>query len=242
MSCWHFGMRRKFVPYLEGKIPDQGAKRLEKHLSDCEDCRAMFVRLRAGHQFAQQLRPFEPNGALNASELEAMMPDIGEMARGRRRWSRIWDRWFDIRATPRLVQALMVLVVVQLAILVVLNREVLFGEHGSASVKLSALDFSYFRPLSIQELQTNTTAHVVTEGYVRDVHFDEEERTMHFDLVQIPQGSEHFVVCEIISRSEIPVPGEGSRVRVYGVARYDGQTGRKWNEVNPVLNIAFLKQ
>ncbi len=242
MSCWHFRLRRKFIPYLEGKIPSHGAKRLEKHLSDCEYCRAMFVRLRAGHQFAQQLRPFEPKGALDASEFEAMMPDIGEMARGRRRWARMWDRWFDIRTTPRLVQALMVLVVVQLAILVVLNRKVLFGERGSALVKPSALDFSHFRPLSIPELQTNTTPHVVTEGYVRDVHFDEEERTMHFNLVQIPQGSELFIVCEIISRSGIPVPDEGSRVRVYGVARYDAQTGRKWNEVNPVLNIAFLKK
>jgi hypothetical protein len=242
MSCWHFGLRRKFVPYLEGKISDQGAKRLEKHLSDCEDCRVMFVRLRAGHQFAQQLRPFEPKGASDAPEFEAMSPDIGEMAHGRHRWVRMWERWLDIRTTPRAVQALMVLVVVQFAILVVLDRKVLFGERGSASVKPSALDFSHFRPLSIQELQTNTTPHVVTEGYVRDVHFDEEERTMHFDLVQIPQGSELFIVCEIISRSEIPVPYEGSRVRVYGVARYDGQTGRKWNEVNPVLNIAVLQQ
>jgi hypothetical protein len=31
-------------------------------------------------------------------------------------------------------------------------------------------------------------------------------------------------------------------VRIYGVARYDGQPGRMWYEVNPVLNIALLKR
>lgn len=242
MSCWRFGLRRKFVPYLEGKIPDQGAKRLERHLSDCEDCRVMFLRLRAGHQFAQQLRPFEPKGAPDAPEFEAMIAGIGEMARGRHRWARMRERLFDIRTSPRAVQALMVLVVVQLAILVVLNRKVLFGEHGSALMKPSALDFSDFHPLSIQELQTNTTPHVVTEGYVRDVHFDEEERTMHFKLVQIPHVPELFIMCEIIGESGIPVPYEGSRVRVYGVTRYDAQTGREYHEVNPVLNIAVLQQ
>ena len=43
-------------------------------------------------------------------------------------------------------------------------------------------------------------------------------------------------------RAEIPVPAEGSRVRVYGVARFDAQAGRGWHEVNPVLDIAVLKR
>jgi hypothetical protein len=139
------------------------------------------------------------------------------------------------------VQGLTVLVLVLLTLLVVSNRRVLFGERESATVKWSAMDFSNFHPLSIPELATNTRPHIATEGYVRDLHMDKEEGTVHFKLVEIPQGSRPFVVCEIISPTGMSLPREGSRVRVYGVARYDAQPGREWHEVNPVLNIAVLK-
>lgn len=38
------------------------------------------------------------------------------------------------------------------------------------------------------------------------------------------------------------IPREGSRVRVYGMARYDSQPGRGWHEVNPVMKIDVLKR
>src|SRR4030042_4708282 len=116
MRCWHFGLRRKLIPYLEGTIPTHEVKRLEKHLRDCGYCRDMFVRLRTGHQFAQQLRPFRPKGDPDASDFGAMMPEIGEMVRGRNRWAQIWERWCDALATPQVVQLLIALLVVQLAI------------------------------------------------------------------------------------------------------------------------------
>jgi hypothetical protein len=242
MSCWRFYLRRKFVPYLEGELPPREAKRLEKHMLDCEWCRAMFVRLQAGHQLAQQLRHLGPDGAHRAPEFEAMMADAGKIVIGRHRWARVWENWLYTLTTPRVVLVLTVLVLVQLALLVVSNRRVLFGERTSVTVKSSALDFSDFHPLSIPEFQLNTQPHIATEGYVRDMHVDEEERTLHFKLMEIAQGPGPFVVCEIMSPIGMTLPREGNRVRVYGVARYDAQPGRNWHEVNPVLNITILKR
>jgi hypothetical protein len=103
------------------------------------------------------------------------------------------------------------------------------------------MDPGDFYPLRIPDLASNTRPRIVTEGYVRDVRIDEEERTLHFKLAEIPQGADPYIVCEIMSPIRMTLPREGSRVRVYGVARYDGQPGREWHEVNPVLNIAVLK-
>lgn len=241
MNCWRFYLRRKFVPYLEGELPPHEAKRMETHLQTCEKCRTMFVQLRAGHQLARQLRPIPPDCAHRPPEFETMLADADELPRGRSRLARAWDNWLDALTTPRVALALAVLVLVLSALLAVSNWRILFGERNGVSAKLTALDFSRFRSLSIPELQSNTLPHIATEGYVRDVRVDEEEGTLHFKLVEIPQGSGPFVVCEIMSPTGMSLPREGSRVRVYGVARYDAQPGRNWHEVNPVLNIAVLK-
>jgi len=235
MICGRWDIRRTFVPYLEGRISSGAAGRLEKHLGDCASCRSAFARIRDGHRFARRLnRPGTPE----APAFESLKLDGRDAGRGR--WARTWERWFDARATPRLVHVIAALFVAQLTILAVLNRGVFIKDSGGASLAPVALDLDRFRPLSILEFHTNTAPHVTTEGYVQDVRLDAEEKTLHFNLVQIPQGSGPFVVCEILSPGEVAVPREGSRVRVYGVARYDAQAGREYHEVNPVLNIAVL--
>ena len=242
MSCWRFDFRRKFVPYLEGELPPREAKRLEKHLLHCKRCRAMFIRLRAGHQSALLLRHLSTDETHRAPRYEAVMSDIGEVVSRRQRWVRAWENWLYMLTTPRVVQVLMVLVLMQLALLIFLNRRALFGERQSVMTLPSALDFSAFHHLSIPEHQWNTRPYITTEGYVRDVSVDEEEGTLHFKLMEFPQGTGPFVVCEILRPLSMPPPSEGSRVRVYGVARYDAQPGRMWHEVNPVLNMAVLKR
>lgn len=242
MSCWRFDLRRKFVLYLEGELPPREEKRLEKHILDCESCRAMFIRVRAGHQSAQLLRHLSTDDAHRAPEYEAVISDIGEVVSGRQRLVRAWENWLYMLTTPRVVQVLTVLVLVQLALLIFLNRRDLFGDRQSVTAQPRALDFSAFHPLSIPEHQWNIRPYITTEGYVRDVYVDKEEGTLHFKLMEFPQGSGPFVVCEILRPLSIPPPSEGSRVRVYGVARYDAQPDRMWHEVNPVLNITVLKR
>ena len=239
MTCWHFRLRRKFVPYLEGELQPRDVKRVEEHLLGCTWCRAVLVRLRAGHQMAQELRQFRPD--IEHPQFEAAMAGAGGTSFARRARSLTWGSWLDSLATPRVVEVLTVLVVAQLALLVLSNRSVLFGARHRIAVKPVALNWSEFRQLSIPELKSNTQPHVAAEGFVSDVHTDEEEGTVHFKLAQNPQRPGPFVICEIMS-PQMEVPREGSHVRVYGVARYDAQTDRKWNEINPVLNIATLKQ
>ena len=235
MTCWHFLLRRKFVPYLEGELQPKAVQQLEKHLLDCESCRAMLLRLRAGHQLAKTLHQFRPQAEL--AEFDALMAAAGSAGFSGRAQSRGWESWLDGVATPRVVEVLTLLVVAQLALLVFSNRSVLFGARHTVTVKPAALSLNEFHQLSIPELKSNTQPHIATEGFVSEVHADEEEGTVQFKLLQNSKGSGPFVICEIMS-SQMEAPREGSYVRVYGVSRYDAQTDRKWNEINPVLNIA----
>jgi hypothetical protein len=99
-----------------------------------------------------------------------------------------------------------------------------------------------FTPLAIREFAMNSRNRIVTEGFVHNVYYDEEERTLHIKLVEGLQDPEPFVICEIRDVRGLTIPREGSRVRVYGTARFDAQPGRGWHEVNPVMNIAVLNR
>jgi hypothetical protein len=235
MFCRHFLLRRQFVPYLEGALGPESVKRIERHLLDCELCRDLFVRLRAGHHMAQCLGRLVP--------VHGQSPEFGALMAAatapRPAWTSGWQDWAERLANPRAVTALAGLVIVQLALLVVSNRGVLLGKRSGVVVSSGTLDLAEFRQLSIPDLKFNTQPHVATDGYVYDVHTDAEEGTVAFKLAENPGASKQFVVCEIMTR--MAAPREGEHVRVYGVARYDAQTDRKWYEVNPVLNIAALK-
>jgi hypothetical protein len=241
MKCRRFLLRRKFVPFLEGRLPIREAKRLEKHLVACERCRTLFKQSQAGHQLAQELQQLDPD-ARRAPEYRAIKTDIGKQASGFRKWVRIWENGLYALMTTRGVKILLVLVLALAVVLAVSNWKIIFRERSNIPVHTSALDFSDFHPVSIAELGSNTRPHIMTEGYVRDVYVDTQEGTLHFKLAESAQGSGPFVVCEIISPVGMTLPREGNRVRVYGVARYDSQPGRMWCEINPVLNIALLKR
>jgi hypothetical protein len=243
MKCLRVRLRRTFVPYLEGELPPGEAKRLEDHLRGCERCRAELIRLRAGHQLARHLHRPDTVGASRPPAFEApeSRASFGRVNRGRR----AGDRWTDrlaLRASPAVIQAFMAFALVLAMILAVTGGRMTFRERAALLAKSSTLNISDYHPLRIPDLPSNTRPFIATEGYVRDVYVDPEERTLHFKLVEAAQGSEPFVICEIISPGGMAVPQEGARVRVYGVARYDAQPGRQWYEVNPVLDLAVLKR
>lgn len=239
MSCWRFDLKRKLLPYLEGRLELRGVARLEQHLLDCEECREFLVRLRAGHSLAQRLTRLKP--------ADSILPPFADAMRVRSetaptRWQRFLKGrgWSDQFVTPRVVTALAAVVLVQSVVLVVSNRGVVFGERTGVSIRSGALDLNEFRKLKISDLKFNNQPHVATEGYVEDVHADEEEGTVAFRLVESRGATAPFVVCEIVSPIQMAAPRQGSHVRVYGVARYDAQADRKWYEVNPVFDIATL--
>jgi hypothetical protein len=98
-----------------------------------------------------------------------------------------------------------------------------------------------FKPVSISHMAQTVEPHVVTEGYVTEANVREEDGDRVFKLVENPNRSGPFVICEVIDSLNMPVPPVGSRVRVYGVSRYDGKSDHQWQEVHPVLNIQMLK-
>jgi hypothetical protein len=241
MSCWRFGLKRKLLPYIEGLLDTDNVMRVERHLLDCEQFRETLVRLRAGHNLAQRLVRVPSAGSTQLSFADLMRAHLDTASTRSRRSLMGWS-WLDRLATPRVVTALAALVLLQATMLVVSNRGLVFGERAAVSAKPYELDLNQFRKRSISQLRSNSQPHIATEGYVEDVHADEEEGTVAFKLVETPGAPEPFVVCEIAGPIQMEAPRKGSHVRVYGVARYDAQLDRKWYEVNPVFHIVPLDQ
>jgi hypothetical protein len=230
------------VPYLEGGLPARKTDRLERHLGECASCRILLRRLQAGHRLAERMGRGGPERPDGPPDLEALLADVEEAPARRRRFAGIWEGWLDSVTTRGAVQALAVIVVALLVLLAVTNRRASPGRTTFAGLRPGVLDVRDFHPLRIGELPTNTRPYVATEGFVRDVHVDAEEKTLHFKLAESAAAAAPYILCEIMRRADIPVLAEGSRVRVYGVARFDAQAGRGWHEVNPVLDIAVLKR
>jgi hypothetical protein len=105
----------------------------------------------------------------------------------------------------------------------------------------SPIDRDEFHEVNIADIETNTEPHVVAEGYVAEVRVNDEDGDLSFKLVESLHQAEPFIVCEIIDPIKLMPPPVGSRVRVYGVSRYDGKTDHNWYEVHPVLSIEMVK-
>jgi hypothetical protein len=227
------------VPYFEGEVSPRQAKRLEKHFAVCRECEDLLKRLRAGHQAGQQFGRLGP-------EIRQSPPEFGKLwaAMGtslERRGTRA-GTFLRAPSTALAVGGLITLVLASAAFLVLSTRKIQWRAGAGAAVSSIAREFRDFTPLRITDFPSNTKSHIVTEGFVRGVYFDKEEKTLHIKLVEIQKNSAPFVICEVRSPGGMAIPREGSRVRVYGMANFDAQPGRGWNEVNPVMNIDVLKR
>jgi hypothetical protein len=227
MNVLCFFLRRKFMPYLEGGLLPGQAGRLEKHLAGCRECADLIARIRAGHQAARRLGRRLPDPSPRLPEFEEL-------------WTR---RPSVARLSPALEVPILLAVVAGLSLLLVLSGRTTASrsrERYIASPDIQA--GREFTPLAIREFAMNSRNRVVTEGFVYKVYYDEQEQTLHIKLAEGPQDPDPFVICEIRDVRGLTIPQEGSRVRVYGTARFDAQPGRGWHEVNPVMNIAVLNR
>jgi len=234
-------LRRKFVAFLDGELPPGEKERLEHHLAGCAECRSLLERIREGRRLVLEIDPLELRGVLRPPDYRALSESAGDVHSGRRGWARLGRAWSSALTAPHLVRILVAIVILQTALLAVTNRRILFGAREHPPAEAAGLDFGRFPVLAIPEFSSNTLPHIAAEGYVSEIRLDAEEKTLHFKLAETSREQEPFVVCEIINPARMPVPREGSRVRVYGVSRYDAQQGRQWHEINPVLNIDVLK-
>jgi hypothetical protein len=241
MSPRCYFLRRKFLLSLENRIPSAEAKRLESHFARCRPCRDLYAKIQAGDRIGREFARLGPDLDPPPPEFEAVRAKIIPNPEAADRAVRFRMNPLRALATPLGAGILVVLVLIQATLLVLSNRKMIFpGKDPGLSA--GARLYAGFHPLHIPDFPSNTKTDVFTEGFVRDVYYDEEEKTIHLKLVEMDQTSEPFVICEIRRPGGMTIPRKGARVRVYGTARFDAQPGREWHEVNPVLEVAVLKR
>lgn len=231
MQCWRFDLRRTFSRYLNGELDHDKVRRVEDHLLDCGNCRTRLARMRNGHRLAQELPRFTPERD-PWHAIEAAISGTG--ARNVRNGSPI-QNWRGLIAKPGLAFAVLGVVALIAAVFVASHRSPA-REEGNALIA-DALDLSEFHTVAIADIERNRKPHVMAEGYVSEIRFNDEDGDLSFKLVEDLKSPGPFIVCEIIDPIRLVPPKVGSRVRVYGVSRYDGQDNHQWYEVHPVLNI-----
>lgn len=234
MRCLRFDLRRNFSLYLSGELEASAVNRIESHLIDCGACRTRLARLRNGHRLAREMPRFVPTrdpwGAIEAA-IEAR-PEPAELRRG---------GWQAQAFKPGVALGVIGVAALIAAIFITADRRAPAGVRATPLIA-EAIDLSEFHNVSIADIEQNQKPHVMTEGYVSEVRVDEQDGDLRFKLVDDLGRPGPFVVCEIIDPIKLEAPQVGTRVRVYGVSRYDSQADHNWYEVHPVLNIEVVKQ
>jgi hypothetical protein len=242
MSWRCFFLRRKFVPYLEGRVPRRTAARLEKHMVGCRGCAELLGRVRAGHEAGREFGQIGPGTARGPQAFGELWAALGPKLDPRAQPARAGWGILHRLATSAALRTFVTLALAGSVILVMSGRIGPRRGDGRTAVSPDSGEYRDFTAVRIAEFPSQSRSRIFTEGFVRDVYFDEQEKTLHIKLVERPQKSEPFVICEIPRSDGIALPKEGSRIRVYGMARFDAQPGRGWHEVNPVLTMAVLKR
>ncbi len=241
MICWQINVRRNFSRYLNGELDKHAVERIENHLLDCLRCRARLAHIRDGHVFAQHLPRLKPERDPWAAIEAAIYSDKTPVpVAGRAKRLAFWhDLSFKHKLSfnKRLAAAAAIIVLLTAGLIFVLAREE-SGESPWPEIAES-FDEREYHEVSIANISSNTKPHVVAEGYVSEVRID-KDGDLTFRLVENLQQREPFIVCEIIEPIRLEAPSVGSRVRVYGVSRYDDQENHRWHEVHPVLNIETI--
>jgi hypothetical protein len=233
MKCWRFDLRRDFPRYVNGELKASSVARLENHLMGCGRCRAELARIRDGHRFARQM----PRAVLERDPWEAIEAAISADRTASPVESAQWWRPRPVRHA--LAAAAVVIALLLVALIVLVDR--MAYERGSGPTLSGSLDLDQFHAVRISDIEQNTRPHIVAEGYVSEVRV-EEDGDLTFRIVEELRQPGPFIVCEIIDPIRLDPPEVGSLVRVYGVSRYDGQIGRQWHEVHPVLNIEMVRR
>lgn len=233
MRCLRIDLQRGFSLYVNGELEPGAVKRIEDHLLDCGSCRTRLAHLRNGHRLAQQLPRFTPQSD-PWEAIEAALDAPGPTA-----LRRPTARWRELGLKPGFALATISVIALIGALLITYGTRAPADERAESLVA-EALDLSQFHLVSIGAIEQNQKPHVVTEGFVSEVIAD-EDGDLRFRLVDDLGRPGPFIVCEIIDPIRVRTPSVGSRVRVYGVSRYDSQPNHNWYEVHPVLNIEVVR-
>lgn len=234
MKCWRFDIRRDFSRYVTGELPAVRTARLEDHLLDCGECRVILARMKRGNSYAKSAPPAVLKRDPWSMIERGILSDDGAPSESHLPASKRHGIWRRLPARPKIMGTMAVLVIVMTAV-----GLFVYSRPGNSNFGAS-IDADEFFPVSIAEIERSTQAHVVAEGYVAEVKLNDEGGDICFKLVEGLEAPTPFVICEIIDPLWLEPPAVGSRVRVYGVSRYDNRADHNWYEVHPVLSIEPL--
>jgi hypothetical protein len=218
MPCARFHLQRMFPLYLDGAASPRTVERIEHHLLGCRDCRARLVRLRE----AKNLLGALPR--IDAPPFEQLM------APRPARTSRVSF------IVPPLLRHFAADALVASALFAGFT---LLYTH-TASARSRAFDPSSFRRVSVREVAATDDPHVIVQGVVSQLNGDFNEGSHRFRLSD-PNDPAVFVVCEVLDGDTLSLPKPGSRVRVWGVSRFDPSPDHRWFEIHPVLKVEVVR-
>jgi hypothetical protein len=194
---------------------------MEDHLAECVDCRARMTRLMDADKIAGNL----PKQSAPSDSWTVIEKEIGGTS-------------VLTRATVSRKSPVLIISIVALLAMIGIGWRVWSAKSNANPAEF---DPKTFQAVPLNNISSNVQPHISTEGYVSEIRLDHEEGELMFKLVDDLQRPNHFVMCEVIGDVKLKVPPIGSRVRVYGVTRYDGQSDRQWYELHPVLNIVPIQ-
>ena len=237
MRCWRIDLQRRFARYLNGELEPGAVKRIEDHLLDCGSCRTRLAHLRNGHRLAQEMPRFTPHRDPWAFIESAIDEDKPAAIR-----TPLFAGWREVVFKPGFALAVIGMAALIAAVLVASSRRTA-GDERAGTLVAEALDLTEFHTVNIADIERNRKPHVVAEGYVSEVRINDEDGDLSFKLVdELGRPGGPFIICEIIDPIKLAPPSVGSRVRVYGVSRFDSQADHNWYEVHPVLNIEVVRR
>ncbi|HKV41063.1 MAG TPA: zf-HC2 domain-containing protein, partial [Blastocatellia bacterium] len=229
LSCLYFD--RRLIHYLDGRLNRDGVQTIENHLLGCGRCRERLLSLKTGRKLAQLLpRRVPPTNAWTGIDA-AIQYQAG--ARSKLNHGRIALAVRKLVSHPLVSPAGMLLLGAgSMAVLLLLVIQPGRRPNRQAPVSFARFNARDFHQVAINDIQRSDDPHVVAEGYVSDISTDSDDGDLTFRLVEDLRRPGPFVICEIMDSTRLSPPAVGSRVRVYGVSRYDGKSNHKWYEVH----------
>jgi anti-sigma factor RsiW len=231
MKCFRFDVTTNLSRYAHGELSTRVVMRVENHLLDCGECRSTLARLRDANDLLKQVRRAESK-VDNWIAIESRVsggPTVSAPASWRSR------RWHRLGLAPALTVGSIVIAAILFGAALVISQLRDSGHKRPLSV-----DSGEFHPVRIADIEHSTMPHVVAEGFVSEVRLNDEDGDLSFKLVEQPNAAEPFIICEIIDPIKLEPPQVGSKVRVYGVSRFDNKENHNWYEVHPVLSIEVV--
>jgi len=221
MRCWRIDLQKKLPLYILGQLSPGSARKIEDHLADCDSCRERLARVSEGNKLMTGLPAVEPSG----NSWDAIEAAISHLP----------------QKTEKITHYRLRILGSATAIIGILILLLFWNPRFSKSQSRLATDRVTYREIPLAKFQDTSEPYVATVGYVADIEVDEGDGDRAFKLVDDLEQPNHFVVCEIIAPMNMKIPSPGSKIRVYGVSRYDAKADHQWFEVHPVLNIQSLR-